>query len=97
MKCKRCGRDIRARRTLHQVFDGYCDDCCESGHGTPEDNSKFTEQEYDVLTHALTALCGSEPDRFEAANALHSKLIFNKHNYVRRMDDAYTEIDSNQS
>lgn len=38
----------------------------------------MSEAEYQLLTRALCCLAATEPALFAAANALHSKLIFNK-------------------
>jgi hypothetical protein len=38
----------------------------------------MSEAEYQLLTRALCCLAATEPDRFQACDALHSKLIFNK-------------------
>jgi hypothetical protein len=43
----------------------------------------FTDEEFDLMTQALAVLCATEPDKFKAANALHSKLVFNKEAFTQ--------------
>jgi hypothetical protein len=46
-------------------------------------SNSFTDEEFDMLLQAVPLLAFSSPHLSEASNKLHTKLLFNRLNFVR--------------